>query len=235
MMFVKRAAVWIASSVVTVGVLFVAINVMGGSTIGEAVSFFVQMLKRPAVVGAVAPTSEMAASAMVAHIPKVPGIDRHIIEVGAGTGSITKELVKQLQPGDTLDLVELDEGLADILVKRFGTHPQINVLQMSITDWRPAYKYDAMVMSVPFNALPIGITKSIWEHCLQLLKPGATTSYISYMLFPHIKEFLLQGKEKENYRANRQFMADLRKKYLSGHVEIMANLPPADVFYLTFS
>ena len=109
------------------------------------------MLRCSQVVGAVASTSSATAQALAAKIV-YSGKSRRILEVGAGTGSVTQELVKCLKPGDVLDLVELDKELADVL-RKFGNHAQVEVHHASITDWKPSYQYDAMVVSIPFNAL----------------------------------------------------------------------------------
>lgn len=230
---IKRIVTWVGSSILTVAALLIAINVLGGSTVGEATSFFMQMLRNPIGVGALAPTSNVTAAAMVAHIPAHGG-GRRLLEVGAGTGAITQELLKKVQPGDVVDLVELEEELAEVLQRKFGDNPQVNIINMSITDWQPDYQYDAMVMSVPLAILPRPVTQSIWEHCQSLLKPGAQAAYISYIGFPIWKQYFLFGDERKAYKENLDYLADFRRQYMTSHKEVMANLPPAYVYYLTF-
>lgn len=228
-----RSITWVASSIATVAVLIVVLNVLSGSSVNEGVHFLWRMVQAPKAVGSIVPSSEALVDALAAPISK-EGQNRHLIEVGAGTGVITKELVKRLQPGDVLDVVELDKELVDILVRRFGNHPQVNILHVSITDWKPEYKYDGMVMTIPFNTLPSELVRTIWSHTRSLLEKGAPVSYVAYLGLPHIKQFFLSGAEKEDFEAGQRFLKQQYAEHGFGIKEVFANVPPAEVFYLKF-
>ena len=138
---------WVAKSIAVVLGLMFLVCIMSGHTLRESGVF--RVVKNPMVVGAAVPTLGVAAHAL-ADVVDQQGRNRRLIEVGAGSGAITRLLVQRLQLGDVLDVIEVDPGLAGVLRKKYGTI-RGRIHEMSITDWRPTYKYDAAVVSVPFN------------------------------------------------------------------------------------
>ena len=49
---------------------------------------------------------------------------RRILEVGPGTGAVTRPLIRSMQPTDCLDLVELNQSFVDCLNDRFRSDPE---------------------------------------------------------------------------------------------------------------
>nr|HMQ74313.1 methyltransferase [Rubrivivax sp.] len=78
------------------------------------------LIRAPALTGAVAPSSQFLARAM-ADAARGAG---HIVELGAGTGAVTRALARQ-HPDATLTLVELQPALARRLARSF---PQARVV-----------------------------------------------------------------------------------------------------------
>jgi phosphatidylethanolamine/phosphatidyl-N-methylethanolamine N-methyltransferase len=78
-----------------------------------------QWLKTPAMVGALLPSSRHLAKAMARHAGETDAL----VELGAGTGTITRELVRQ-HPDTPLILFEQNSTLANRLRSHF-THAEI--------------------------------------------------------------------------------------------------------------
>ena len=80
--------------------------------------FFSLYSKKPEVIGAVAPSSHELAGSMLKHIDcnKTP---KKILEVGAGTGVVTKRILKCLKPKDELLVYEIEPDLCASLNKQF--------------------------------------------------------------------------------------------------------------------
>jgi phosphatidylethanolamine/phosphatidyl-N-methylethanolamine N-methyltransferase len=97
-----------------------------------SLNFFKHWLAAPMTVGSVMPSSRYLADAVA---DGVEGFDA-IIEVGAGTGSITKSLI-QRHPSATLMLFELGDRLAVELSRKFphahvvsgSFHENVSLLQ----------------------------------------------------------------------------------------------------------
>src|SRR5215831_3421057 len=52
-----------------------------------------------------------------------PTQPRRILEVGPGTGAVTVEILRQLRPGDWLDIVEINGDFVALLERRFAEEP----------------------------------------------------------------------------------------------------------------
>jgi phospholipid N-methyltransferase len=78
------------------------------------------LLRSPSLTGAVAPSSQFLARAMADAARGAV----HIVELGAGTGAVTRALARQ-HPDATLTLVELQPALARRLARSF---PQARVI-----------------------------------------------------------------------------------------------------------
>jgi len=108
-----------------------------------------QLLKTPTLTGAFTPSSRHLASAMVRAIGDVP----HVVELGAGTGPVTKELRSRL-PHASLVAVELQPGLAHKLRMRFAGLDVRQSLAHEVLDALDYAEPAAVVSSLPFRSLP---------------------------------------------------------------------------------
>src|SRR5437762_12621258 len=89
----------------------------------EAAIFFTRWLRPPHRIGAVAPSSRFLARAMAKQVD-IRGPDM-VIELGGGTGSVTKALLDAGVPAERLIVVERDARLYKMLRRRF---PQLRVV-----------------------------------------------------------------------------------------------------------
>ena len=82
---------------------------------------FLEFLKSPTTIGAVTPSSDELARAMVA------GIDweevRLVVECGPGTGALTGRIRERLAPGARFFAIELNPGFADAFSQRYPDVP----------------------------------------------------------------------------------------------------------------
>ncbi len=107
------------------------------------------LLRTPALTGAVAPSSRYLASAMV----RATGEVRHVVELGAGTGPVTKEIRRRL-PDASLVAVEMRSGLAQQLRNDFSGLDVRQGLAHEILDGLVYPNPAAVVSSLPFRSLP---------------------------------------------------------------------------------
>src|SRR5690348_18390104 len=90
---------------------------------GEEVLFFRAWMAHPLKVGSILPSSPFLAKVVARNT--VYGPDDAIIELGAGTGSITKGLIKAGIPRERLFVVELDADMCTFLRKQL---PQVQII-----------------------------------------------------------------------------------------------------------
>jgi phospholipid N-methyltransferase len=135
------------------------------------------LLKKPALTGSVTPSSRYLASAMV----RATGEVRHVVELGAGTGPLTKELRSRL-PSASLIAVEIQPSLAQQLRNRF---PGLDVRQDLAHEVLDSLVYPdpvAVVSSLPFRSLPKDMRERTVASIEQLLRrvPGSRLVQFTY-------------------------------------------------------
>jgi len=223
----------VIAAIVFVAGSYILACVIGGSSLAETVAFLGRFIEDPSSVGAIAPSSRLLATALVAKVtPGGATGGRRFLEVGPGSGAVTQELVPLLGMHGHLDLVELDAELAKLLQEKYCQDSRVAVHQSSITDWKPQEKYDAVVMGIPFNALSFSLVEAIWLHVLSLVKPEGFLSYFSYLWLPSIKKAFLSKHKKRDFKKIQRYLAAEYKAHGVGTQRVLANMPPAIVFYL---
>lgn len=85
--------------------------------------FLAKWLKSPLTVASVTPSSPQLANAMAKCLPSKDGL---VVELGGGTGPITRALLTQVQRPEDLVVVERDAHFAEFLEKRFPGVTVIN-------------------------------------------------------------------------------------------------------------
>lgn len=190
----------------------------------DAAIFLKKFLQNPGEIGSVLPSSAHLAEAMTEQLRQLPPRNRSILEVGAGTGAITEHLVQELTKNDTLDIIELAPEFCEILNKKYSNHPNVHIHCCSVLEWSPENPYDAIISSLPINALDHSLVAEILAKFLEIGKPGCTISYYEYAALPALKNLFT----KENSR-------EALLQFIESHEEtssiIWANLPPARVHH----
>jgi phosphatidylethanolamine/phosphatidyl-N-methylethanolamine N-methyltransferase len=92
--------------------------------LNDTLAFLHAWLRDPRSIGAVAPSGNALARLMTAHVSKTGG---PVIELGPGTGAITRALLARGVPPHRLALIENDPHFADALALR---HPETILLRM---------------------------------------------------------------------------------------------------------
>lgn len=167
---------------------------------------------------------------------------RRLLEVGPGTGVVTDAILARMGPGDTLDLVELNDRFVSALNERLtsddGWRPhaaRVRIHHMPVEQLAADQPYDAIVSGLPLNNFPVAVVQSILEHLQRLAARGGTLSFFEYVAVRKFKA--LVGKRDERRRlagveaalaqasAGREFDRDC----------VLANVPPAWVHHLRYS
>lgn len=179
--------------------------------------YFFKDLKR---VGAIAPSSKFLAKDLVAQLKqKLHDVDcqsLNILEIGAGTGPLTKQISKLLRPKDQLDIVEIHKKFYQI-VKINYRQSNINIHHADILNFDPQKKYDFIFSSLPYENMPEDISEKIWEKKLDICKHHAYISYFKYLKFRDFKS---------------DFEEEIVDKYGQNKKIVFLNLPPAKVYTL---
>lgn len=196
--------------------------------------FLQNAFKYFARTGALLPSSPFLAKAIARRIDNRTKLN--ILEVGAGTGAVTREIIKKMHAESHLVLCEINQDFVDHLKKllendsAFKTHQeQIEIFPHPVQKLQAEHTYDLIISSLPFRNFDPKSVKEILAHFDKLLKPNGVLIFFEYKWIWGFKVFLNQKK------AQRMGLVDqILQEYLSNlHVEkenVFLNFPPALIY-----
>lgn len=155
--------------------------------------FFSRFASAPLKVGSVAPSSRRLGRAMAAELPADYGI---CVELGGGTGSLTRALLAAGMPRDRLIVIERDPRLAAHLRSRFRG---VKVLQGDAQELRRLLRaegidrVDAVISSLPLRSLPNRVCQAILAESFEALVEGGIYVQYTYGLTPPVAERIAAG------------------------------------------
>ncbi|MBO8184865.1 class I SAM-dependent methyltransferase [Streptomyces spirodelae] len=183
--------------------------------------------------GAIAPSGNALSRALTHHVrPGGPDQPRTVLEVGPGTGAVTRHLVRRLGPRDALDLVESSPGFVTRLGRALRTDPALAPVADRTRLWhgkieeRELGEYDTIVCGLPFANFPPEAVTAVFSRMLAALRPGGTLSFFSYA-----GGRALKGADPRRTAARRAVRAAIEPWLLEERL-ILSNLPPARVHHL---
>jgi phosphatidylethanolamine/phosphatidyl-N-methylethanolamine N-methyltransferase len=183
-------------------------------TLGSGAHFFRSLITAPRLTGAIAPSSRPLASAMARAAGRLP--DGLVVELGPGTGPVTRALLEHGLDPRRLVLVEYDPGFCRALERRFepATVIQGDAYDLRHTLARFAEKrIAAVVSSLPLlNQPPLRREKLIAD-AFDLMGPDGVFVQFTYGLVSPIPREACVGR----YAAH-------------AGAPIWLNLPPARVW-----
>lgn len=183
--------------------------------------FLRRWLRRPFSTGAVVPSGRLLAEAMAATTRAViAGRPGHVIELGAGTGGVTKALLAAGIAAERLVLVERDPEFATFLRRHFDG-PRIVEgdaarLPRLLADHGIA-PIAAVVSSLPLLSLPTEVVNGIVAGAFETLPRGAAFVQFTYGPKPPIPRALRDRLHLDGAHGKR----------------IWRNVPPAVVWIFT--
>lgn len=163
----------------------------------EVAIFFTRWLKAPHHIGAVAPSSRFLARAMATQVDLRRA--EPVIELGGGTGSVTKALLEAGLPIDRLIVVERDVRLYKMLRRRF---PQLRIVlgdaRHLVELLRPLGidAVSAVVSSLPLISMSKTMRRQIINQSFALLGEAGRFIQYTYSLSSPLagREFGLRGR-----------------------------------------
>jgi phospholipid N-methyltransferase len=174
--------------------------------------FFKGWIRNPLALGAVAPSGKSLAKLMAKDV----GAASRVIELGAGTGTVTEALLAKGVAPQNLYLVERERQFVKILERRF---PRCHVIAADVLDlpFDATTGFDFVISGLPLLCFSPDKRYRALRRALQLLKPQG-----------HVHQFTYAGR----CPVDKELRALLRVD--SALLGIAAlNLPPAFVYRLT--
>jgi len=140
---------------------------------GDAALFFGLWLQRPLQIAAITPSSTHLAAAMAGLVD--PSRLGSVLELGAGTGSLTRGLLRAGCPPARLVALERETALAATLRRSFPGISTIVGDATALEDHLAECGIDrlcAMVSSLPIKWFPLSAQRAVLAPCLARLGEG---------------------------------------------------------------
>lgn len=209
----------------------------------EAATFISEVKGSFHTIGALAPSSRWVARALAkdfARHANSPGAGPvRILEVGAGTGPATAEIVKAMRPGDTLDTVELNERFAEVLAGRFMNEKdfirvatQCRILAIDFQELPIDTPYDFVVCGLPFNNFSPGLVRALFRKMHQAVASHGTLSFFEYYAIRRMKAVVSKRSERQRLTRVATVLRHYLKQYEFSRDMILLNLVPTVVHHL---
>ncbi len=164
---------------------------------GEMALFLSRWLKAPHRIGALAPSSRYLGRAMAGQIE--PRQARLVVELGGGTGSITRALLASGLPPEKLVVVERDERLHRLLAERF---PELRVVAGDAAHLAALLRplgvgsVSAIVSGLPLLSMPKRLRQRIVEQCFAVMGERGSLVQFTYGLASPLpaRDFAVSGR-----------------------------------------
>ncbi|MFO0295768.1 MAG: class I SAM-dependent methyltransferase [Rhodospirillales bacterium] len=156
---------------------------------GEELLFLRRWLAHPLKVGALLPSSAWLGRLVARNVTLGPG--EYVVEVGAGTGTVTRELLASGIPSDRLFVVELDPDLCAFLRRQL---PGANVIQGDATQLRALLPADVpgkvrtVISGIPMVTLPLPLQRRMIDAWFDVMGPGGRMLQYTYSLVSPLPE-----------------------------------------------
>ncbi|MBM3382808.1 MAG: methyltransferase domain-containing protein [Betaproteobacteria bacterium] len=171
-------------------------------------------IRSPQQIGAVVPSSRFLARRMMDTLDLRR--TQTIVELGAGTGAITTELLNRTPPGSKVMIIDANPAAVSILKQRLAGRENLLIVEGDARELQTILKQhnlgrvDAVVSSLPYASLGESITRSILAAAAESLAPDG--HFVAFQYTPLLRSTL------ETYFEIQSSSVELR------------NFPPAVVY-----
>jgi phosphatidylethanolamine/phosphatidyl-N-methylethanolamine N-methyltransferase len=189
------------------------------------ITFAMQALADFRTVGAVAPSSRHLTRAMVAPLPLRRA--KVVVELGCGTGVVTRALLNEMPRRSTLLAFEINSRFARCLQETISD-PRLVVINASAENVRQevhsrGFKHvDAVASSLALTLMPEQLKRDILNESGGVLRPGGV--FTQYLYLHGIQ---WQGGKPSFFAGGRMLRRYFRDV---AHTIVWPNLPPAFVY-----
>ena len=207
----------------------------------ECRAFFGQFREQYHTTGSILPSSRALGRALTRpmRLAKPP---RRILEVGPGTGAVTAEIVRNLRPGDQLDIVEINAKFVDVIERRFAEEPefqrkrgQAKVIHAPLQEVPGEAVYDFMISGLPLNNFSLDLVEDIFRSYQRLLKPAGILSYFEYLAIRDLKLPFVSDAERQRLQTLSVYLEKKIEAHQIAADNVPFNVPPAVARHFRFA
>ncbi|MFR9728184.1 class I SAM-dependent methyltransferase [Saccharopolyspora sp. MS10] len=186
--------------------------------------FAARAARRPGLVGAVAPSSPYLAREMAAIVPRSrpEGDGPVVVELGPGTGALSRAVRERLPEGGRHLAIEIDDGMVEHLRAEL---PWLEVVQGDAAKLRSLLEevgidsVDAVISGLPWSIFPGELQRNILGEVGRVLAPGG-----AFTTFAYVHALGMSGARAFRRRLDGAFDEVLTSR------TVWRNVPPARIY-----
>ncbi|MDO4558282.1 MAG: methyltransferase domain-containing protein [Planctomycetia bacterium] len=219
-------------------------------------SFIREFFRTSYTTGAVLPSGPSLCRALAAYVnaevdergrprrenPEEVRAARRILEIGPGTGCVTRVIAQRLGPEDTLDLIECNPVFVKNLRRMMERDPvmrpvadRVRIFECYVQDHPVQERYERIISGLPLNNFPAELVSEILSHFRRLSAPGGTVSWFEYIAIRRMKSMVSFGSDGDRLRGITAALEAVLKPYEFRRQAIPLNVPPAWVHHVRFT
>jgi phospholipid N-methyltransferase len=205
----------------------------------ECREFLRQFRQQYTTTGSILPSSRSLARALTRPMGQHNG-PRRVLEVGPGTGAVTRAIVRRLRPGDRLDIVEINAAFVDVIRRRFHEEldfhrrgGQCSIIHGPIQEVAGEGIYDFLISGIPLNNFAPPLVEEIFGSYRRLLRPEGTLSYFEYAAVRDLKRVMMPA-DRERLTALSALLEEKIRRYQVAEELVVFNVPPAVARHFCF-
>jgi phospholipid N-methyltransferase len=164
---------------------------------------------------------------------------RRLLEVGPGTGAVTRHICTHLAPTDRLDLCELNATFVDVLHRRLreekpfnAAAPNVQIHHCPVEQLPSGTQYDVIISGLPLNNFEAAEVEHILQLFAGLLKPGGTLSFFQYIGIRKLRAVTSSATDRVRLRGIARAMDGLLERGEFQRDHVWVNVPPAYVHHV---
>ncbi|MDY0169784.1 MAG: methyltransferase domain-containing protein [Thermoguttaceae bacterium] len=192
--------------------------------------------------GAILPSGRRLSRALARFVAEPSQRPRRILEVGPGTGAVTRRIAPAMHADDRLDLVELNPEFVRWLHEQLRTCPllapkadRICVMHSRVEDLPRDAGYDLIISGLPLNCFSVAEVETILQTFAELAQPDAVLSFFEYIGIRKLKGAVAGRAERERLRGIEQVLKQLFAGREIRREAVWRNVPPAWVHHVRLS
>lgn len=206
----------------------------------ECRDFFRQFRQQFHTTGSILPSSRFLSRALASEVAK-PHPPARILEVGPGTGPVTRQLLRRMGSEDRLDAVEINAEFVrrlQSILDADDIYPtmrdRVRIIHSAVEDLPGQGSYDFIISGLPLNNFHVDAVRRIFRTFKRLLKPGGTLSYFEYQLIRSLKMPFVGRPERRRLAGIGRVAGCHIRDYQVRRDLIFLNVPPAIARHLRF-
>jgi len=205
----------------------------------ERLTFLSQLRADFVHTGAIQPSSRFLAAAMTQPLRDASDGGARILEIGPGTGPVTRAIAGSMGEHDELECYEINSDFAQFLREIIQEDPlfsavrdRIRVHNAPAQTLEPGGGFDFVVCSAPLNNFDAGTIEEIFRTSFAAMRPGGTFTFFGYVVLPALRGLLARGDTLAKLAEAQAVKNDWIRRHAKGSRVVLLNLPPARVHHL---